>query len=111
MYEKVISMLRMGNKLVIDDSIVKKLNNIFNNVFQSSYSEIESIIISETKIDDNQTTDEDRFIFFIRYALLDFVSKFKFMMPKVLDRDMLERSYIVEVLSPILLAFAKHFLM
>ncbi|GBC05057.1 hypothetical protein RclHR1_00600020 [Rhizophagus clarus] len=82
---------------------------IFNNVSQSSYSKIESIIISEIKIDDNQTTDEDRFIIFIRYALLDFVSKFKFMMPKVLDRDMLERSYIIEVLSPILLAFRKAF--
>ncbi|GES78841.1 hypothetical protein GLOIN_2v1804648 [Rhizophagus clarus] len=88
---------------------IQKLNSIFNNVSQSSYSKIESIIISEIKIDDNQTTDEDRFIIFIRYALLDFVSKFKFMMPKVLDRDMLERSYIIEVLSPILLAFRKAF--
>ncbi|CAB4382634.1 unnamed protein product [Rhizophagus irregularis] len=79
------------------------------NIFQSSYSEIESRIISETKIDDNQTSDGDRFLFFVRYALLDFVSKFKFMMPKVLDRDMLERSYIIEVLSPILLAFRKAF--
>ncbi|PKK62681.1 hypothetical protein RhiirC2_855502 [Rhizophagus irregularis] len=76
---------------------------------KSSYSEIESRIISETKIDDNQTSDGDRFLFFVRYALLDFVSKFKFMMPKVLDRDMLERSYIIEVLSPILLAFRKAF--
>src|SRR5207249_10680678 len=39
MYEKVISMLQMGNKLAIDDSIVNKLNNIFSNIFQSSYSE------------------------------------------------------------------------
>ncbi|CAG8458993.1 7432_t:CDS:2 [Funneliformis mosseae] len=30
-------------------------------------------------------------------------------MPKVLDRDMLERSHIIEVLSPILLAFRKAF--
>ncbi|RGB32388.1 hypothetical protein C1646_743887 [Rhizophagus diaphanus] len=109
MYEKVISMLQMGNKLAIDDSIVNKLNNIFSNIFQSSYSEIEAKIISETMTDDNQTSDEDRFIFFVRYALLEFVSKFKFMMPKVLDRDMLERSYIIEVLSPILLAFRKAF--
>ncbi|CAG8590647.1 12728_t:CDS:2 [Ambispora gerdemannii] len=82
-YEKVKTILQMGNKLVMKDSI--------------------------TKIDDNQTTDEDRFIFFIRYALPDFVSKFKFLMPKVMDRDMLERSYIIEVLSPILLAFRKAF--
>ncbi|RHZ49591.1 hypothetical protein Glove_519g32 [Diversispora epigaea] len=95
----------MGNKLVMKDSIVEKLKKIF----QSEYSEVESKIISETKIDDNQTTDEDRFIFFIRYALLDFFSKFKFLMPKVMDRDMLERSYIIEVLSPILLAFRKAF--
>src|SRR2546426_4166621 len=77
-------MHKMGNRLVMNDSIVKKLENIFNNIFQASYSEIESKIISETKIDDNQTTDEDRFMFFIRCALLDFVSKFRFLMPKVI---------------------------
>ncbi|CAG8579992.1 13413_t:CDS:2, partial [Acaulospora morrowiae] len=104
-YEKVKTILQMGNKLVMKDSIVEKLCKIF----QSEYSEVESRIISETKIDDNRTTDEDRFTFFIRYALLDFVSKFKFLMPKVMDRDMLERSYIIEVLSPILLAFRKAF--
>jgi len=104
-YEKVKTILQMGNKLVMKDSIVEKLKKIF----QSEYSEVESKIISEKKIDDNQTTDEVRFMFFIRYALLDFVSKFKFLMPKVMDRDMLERSYIIEVLSPILLAFHKAF--
>ncbi|CAI2169744.1 16537_t:CDS:2 [Funneliformis geosporum] len=37
-YEKIISMLQPGNKSVINDSIVKKLENIF----QASYFEIES---------------------------------------------------------------------
>jgi hypothetical protein len=95
----------MGNKLVINDSIVKKLESIF----QTSYTEIESKIISETNIEDNQTSEENRFIFFIRYALLYFISKFKYLMPKVLDRDILERSYIVECLSPILQAFRNAF--
>ncbi|CAG8761106.1 21871_t:CDS:2, partial [Cetraspora pellucida] len=85
MYEKVISMLQIGNKLVMNDSILKKINNIFNNIFQLNYSEIESKIISETKIDDKQQ------------------------MRIVLDHDMLERSYIVEVLSPIFLTFRKAF--
>ncbi|CAG8650015.1 5785_t:CDS:2, partial [Paraglomus occultum] len=80
-YEEDKNMLQMGNKL----------------------------IISETKIEDNQTTEEYRFIFFIRHALLDFVSMFKYLMPKVLDRDMLERSYIIECLSPILCAFRNAF--
>ncbi|CAG8737312.1 12507_t:CDS:2, partial [Dentiscutata heterogama] len=104
-YEKVKNMLQMGNKLVIKDSIVENLEKIF----QTEYSEIESKIISETKIGDNQATEEDRFIFFIRYALLDFVSMFKYLTPKVLDRNMLERSYIVECLSPILRAFRNAF--
>ncbi|PKY45430.1 hypothetical protein RhiirA4_443732 [Rhizophagus irregularis] len=34
---------------------------------------------------------------------------FRYLMPKVLDRDMLERSYIVECLSPILRAFRNAF--
>ncbi|RGB23932.1 hypothetical protein C1646_821874 [Rhizophagus diaphanus] len=41
-------MLQAGNKSVINDSIVKKLENIF----QASYSEIESKIISETNIEE-----------------------------------------------------------
>ncbi|CAG8660516.1 19539_t:CDS:2, partial [Dentiscutata erythropus] len=105
-YEKVKNMLQMGNKLAIKDSIVEKLEKIF----QTKYSEIESKIILETKIEDNQTTEEDRFIFFIRYALLDFVSMFKYLMPKVLDRDMLERSYIVEYLLILRLSDARELL-
>ncbi|CAG8665055.1 12410_t:CDS:2, partial [Funneliformis caledonium] len=105
MYERVRNMLQSRNKLAMSDSIIKKLENIF----QANYSEIESKIISETNIGDNQTSEEDRFMFFIRCALLDFVFRFRYLMPKVLDRDMLERSYIVECLSPILRAFRNAF--
>ncbi|CAG8579517.1 13471_t:CDS:2 [Funneliformis mosseae] len=105
MYERVRNMLQSRNKLAMSDSIIKKLENIF----QANYSEIESKIISETNIGDNQTSEENRFMFFIRCALLDFVFRFRYLMPKVLDRDMLERSYIVECLSPILRAFRNAF--
>ena len=65
-YEEVKNMLQMGNKLVMNDSIVivKKLENIFQPEYSGIF-EIESKIISETNIEDNQTTEEDRFIFFI----------------------------------------------
>ncbi|RIA80493.1 hypothetical protein C1645_745217 [Glomus cerebriforme] len=43
------------------------------------------------------------------HTLLDFVAMFKYLTPKVLDRDMKERSYIVECLSPILRAFRNAF--
>ncbi|RIB11441.1 hypothetical protein C2G38_2042673 [Gigaspora rosea] len=104
-YEKVRNMLQMGNKLVMNDLIVK----ILKNIFRESYSEIESKIISETNIKDNPTMEENRFIYFIRCALLDFVFIFRYLMPKVLDRDMLERSYIVACLSQILRAFRNAF--
>uniref|UniRef100_U9TTC3 Uncharacterized protein n=1 Tax=Rhizophagus irregularis (strain DAOM 181602 / DAOM 197198 / MUCL 43194) TaxID=747089 RepID=U9TTC3_RHIID len=58
---------------------------------------------------DNQTSEENRFMFFIRCALLDFVFRFRYLMLKVLARDMLERSYIVECLFPILRAFRNAF--
>ncbi|CAG8564355.1 1053_t:CDS:10, partial [Acaulospora morrowiae] len=93
---------------LVKETIGEQLENIFQLEYFEIF-EIESKIISETKIEDNQTTEEDRFIFFIRYALLDFVSMFKYLMPKVLDRDMLERSYIIECLSPILRAFRNAF--
>ncbi|RIB10195.1 hypothetical protein C2G38_2206778 [Gigaspora rosea] len=98
-------MLQIGNKLVMNNLIVK----ILENIFRESYSEIESKIISETNIKDNPTMEENRFIFFIRCALLDFVFMFIYLMPKVLDRDMLKQSYIVECLSPVLRAFHNAF--
>jgi hypothetical protein len=57
----------------------------------------------------NETIEEARFLFFIRHTLLDFVAMFKYLTPKVLDRDMKERSYIVECLFPILRAFRNAF--
>ncbi|PKY41880.1 hypothetical protein RhiirA4_502684 [Rhizophagus irregularis] len=94
------------NKLVLKDSINKKLEVIF----QSDYSEIFSKIVEETVTEkDNETTEEARFLFFIRHTLLDFVAMFKYLTPKVLDMDMKERSYIVECLSLILCAFRNAF--
>ncbi|CAI2178662.1 12915_t:CDS:2 [Funneliformis geosporum] len=70
----------------------------------------QSQILEETVTEkDNETTEEARFLFFIRHTLLDFVAMFKYLTPKVLDRDMKERSYIVECLSPILRAFRNAF--
>ncbi|CAG8756504.1 405_t:CDS:2, partial [Rhizophagus irregularis] len=92
MYERVRNMLQSRNKLAM-----------------TNYSEIESKIILETNIRDNQTSEENRFMFFIRCALLDFVFRFRYLMLKVLARDMLERSYIVECLFPILRAFRNAF--
>ncbi|CAG8571490.1 21767_t:CDS:2, partial [Gigaspora rosea] len=88
-YEKVRNMLQMDNKLVMNDLIVKILENIFR--------------------ENNPTTEVNRFTFFIRCALLDFVFMVRYLMPKVLDRDMLERSYIVECLFLVLQAFRNAF--
>ncbi|CAG8477975.1 14318_t:CDS:10 [Funneliformis mosseae] len=90
------TLIRMPNKSIITKATYNEYSSAhiisaFNltihlvkaTIREQIYSKIESKIILETKINDNQMTDEDRFIFFIRYALLDFVSKF--MMPKVLD--------------------------
>jgi len=106
LYEEIERILQMRNKLVLKGSINKKLEVIF----QSDYSEIFSKIVEETVTEqDNETTEEARFLFFIRHTLLDFVAMFKYLTPKVLDRDMKERSYIVECLSPILRAFRNAF--
>ncbi|CAG8593522.1 10791_t:CDS:2 [Funneliformis caledonium] len=92
--------------IFLKELILKKLEAIF----QSDYSEIFSKIIEETATEkDNKTTKESRFLFFIRHTLLDFVAMFKYLTPKILDRDMKERSYIVECLSPILRAFRNAF--
>ncbi|CAB4410049.1 unnamed protein product [Rhizophagus irregularis] len=92
--------------IFLKDSINKKLEVIF----QSDYSEIFSKIVEETVTEkDNETTEEARFLFFIRHTLLDFVAMFKYLTPKVLDMDMKERSYIVECLSLILCAFRNAF--
>ncbi|CAG8659252.1 10326_t:CDS:2 [Paraglomus brasilianum] len=65
--------------------------------------------MTETEAEDSETSEESRFLFFIRHTLLDFVAMFKYLSPKVLVRNMSERSYIVECLSPIHRAFRNAF--
>nr|CAG8542006.1 5713_t:CDS:2 [Entrophospora candida] len=95
--------IQSKNKFILEKTITKKLETIF----ESGYTEIETKILSETNISDN--TEESRFLFFIRQSLLDFVYNFKFSTPKMLDRDLQERSYIVELLAPIFRAFRNSF--
>ncbi|CAG8784731.1 24015_t:CDS:1, partial [Gigaspora rosea] len=102
LYEEIERILQMRNKLVLKDSINKKLRVIFQ-------SEIFSKIVEETVTEKDEITEEARFLFFIRHTLLDIVAMFKYLTPKVLDRDMKEKSYIVEYLSPILRAFRNAF--
>ncbi|CAG8520840.1 13810_t:CDS:1 [Acaulospora morrowiae] len=54
-------------------------------------------------------SEESRFLFFIRHTLIDFVAIFEYISPKVLARDMSERSYIVECLLPIFRSFRNAF--
>ncbi|CAJ0766117.1 10008_t:CDS:2, partial [Entrophospora sp. SA101] len=106
LYEEIEKFLRMRNKLILKSSITKKLGVIF----QTDYSEIITKTMIETENEkDSETSEESRFLFFIRHTLLDFVAMFKYLSPKVLVRDMSERSYIVECLSPILRAFRNAF--
>ncbi|CAG8620608.1 4427_t:CDS:10, partial [Ambispora gerdemannii] len=105
LYEKIEKLLKMRNKLILKRPITEKLYTIF----LADYSEIISKIMTETEAEDSETSEESRFLFFIRHTLLDFVAMFKYLSPKVLVRDMSERSYIVECLSPILRAFRNAF--
>nr|CAG8452896.1 8319_t:CDS:2 [Entrophospora candida] len=106
LYEEIEKFLRMRNKLILKSSITKKLGVIF----QTDYSEIITKTMIETENEkDSETSEESRFLFFIRHTLLDFIAMFKYLSPKVLVRDMSERSYIVECLSPILRAFRNAF--
>ncbi|CAB4377176.1 unnamed protein product [Rhizophagus irregularis] len=93
---------------VTNTLIVTPNKPIITNTTFNQYST--HVILEETVTEkDNETTEEARFLFFIRHTLLDFVAMFKYLTPKVLDRDMKERSYIVECLSPILRAFRNAF--
>ncbi|GBB84815.1 hypothetical protein RclHR1_01140004 [Rhizophagus clarus] len=105
LFEEIERIYKMRNKSVLKSPIVKKLEVIL----QSDYSVIASKIMAETEIEDNEITEDARFLFFIRHTLLDFVATFKFLSPKVISWDMSERSYIVECLSPILRAFRNSF--
>ncbi|CAG8546991.1 7857_t:CDS:2 [Cetraspora pellucida] len=105
-YNKIQKLLKYLRNSTMDATNKK----IWETRDQITSLKMESELIElESELEDNQATEEDRFMFFIRYALLDFVSMFKYLTPKVLDRNMLERSYIVECLSPILRAFRNAF--
>ncbi|RIB12108.1 hypothetical protein C2G38_2101793 [Gigaspora rosea] len=104
-YENIENFFRMKNRTILKSSITKKLCEIF----QADYSEIVTKIMIETETNNKTSEEESRFLFFIRQTLLDFVAMFKYLSPKVLARDMSERSYIIECLSPILRAFRNAF--
>jgi hypothetical protein len=65
--------------------------------------------IENSAPDDNEQKEDERFKFFIRCTLLDFVANFKYRIPRILPHDMSERTYIVECLSPIFRAFRNAF--
>ncbi|CAG8755008.1 13516_t:CDS:2, partial [Funneliformis caledonium] len=106
LFEKIKKVLKTRNKLILDRSIIQK----FEAIFQTDYAEISSKIITETKVEKNiKESEESQFLFFIWHTLLDFIAMYKYISPKVLARDMSERSYIVECLSPILRSFRNAF--
>ncbi|CAG8720416.1 1444_t:CDS:2, partial [Funneliformis mosseae] len=96
---------KMNDQLILQESFIRKLEVIF----ETDYSKIESKIIEETTIKDGDQTEDARFNFFIRYTLLDFAANFRYKIPRVLDCDMSERTFIVECLSPIFRAFRNAF--
>ncbi|CAG8703556.1 11987_t:CDS:2, partial [Funneliformis mosseae] len=104
-YIKVKNLLQAKDRLILQETLVKKLDAIF----ETDYIGIESKIFSETVISGDNLAEEARFNFFIRDALLDFVANFRYRMPRVLDREISERTYIVEFLSPIFYAFRNAF--
>ncbi|CAG8458244.1 7262_t:CDS:10 [Acaulospora morrowiae] len=71
LFEKIEKLLRMRNKLILDKSIISKLEAIF----QTDYSEISSKIITETEVEKNmKASEESWFLFFIWHTLLDFIA-------------------------------------
>ncbi|CAG8791021.1 6634_t:CDS:2, partial [Cetraspora pellucida] len=106
LFEKIERLLNMRNKLILSKQIMQKLETIF----EADFSEITLKIITEMESEKNmEKTEESQFLFFIRHALLDFVTMFKNLLPKVLNRDMSERTYIVESISPIFRSFRNAF--
>ncbi|RIA92579.1 hypothetical protein C1645_820502 [Glomus cerebriforme] len=85
------------DRLILQETIVKKLDALF----ETEYTKIESKIILETDINGYNQIEEARFNFFIRDTFLDFVANFRYRMLKVLDREISERTFIIESLSPI----------
>src|SRR6185369_46577 len=104
-YMEIKNLLQAKDRLILQEIIVKKLDALF----ETEYTKIESKIISETDINGYNQTEEVRFNFFVRDTLLDFVANFRYRMPRVLDREISERTFIVESLSPIFRAFRNAF--
>ncbi|CAG8604183.1 8526_t:CDS:10 [Funneliformis caledonium] len=102
-FMEIKKMLQTNDQLILQESLVRKLEAIF----ETDYSEIESKIIEMTTVKGD--SEEARFNFFIRYTLLDFSANFMFKIPRILDRDISERTFIVESLSPIFRAFRNAF--
>ncbi|POG60510.1 hypothetical protein GLOIN_2v1486968 [Rhizophagus irregularis DAOM 181602=DAOM 197198] len=105
-YTEIKNLLQAKGRLILQETLIKKLDTIF----ETKYTEIESKINLETVINGDIYTEEARFNCFIRDALIDFVANFRYRIPRVLDREISERTYIVEFLSPIFRAFRNAFL-
>ncbi|PKK63862.1 hypothetical protein RhiirC2_869571 [Rhizophagus irregularis] len=104
-YTEIKNLLQAKGRLILQETLIKKLDTIF----ETKYTEIESKINLETVINGDIYTEEARFNCFIRDALIDFVANFRYRIPRVLDREISERTYIVESLSPIFRAFRNAF--
>ncbi|CAG8765531.1 3856_t:CDS:2, partial [Racocetra fulgida] len=104
-YIKIKEQLQMKDHLILKETFVEKLNKIF----ETDYKKIEAKIFNETITIGDSQTEEERFAFFVRHALLNFIANFKYRLPKVLDRNMSERTFIVECISPIFRAFRNAF--
>ncbi|CAB4434332.1 unnamed protein product [Rhizophagus irregularis] len=85
-YTEIKNLLQAKDRLILQDTLIKKLDTIF----ETEYTEIESKIHLETVIN-------------------DFVSNFRYRISRVLDREISKRTYIVESLSPIFRAFRNAF--
>nr|CAG8665332.1 4788_t:CDS:2 [Entrophospora candida] len=79
-YIEIKKLLQMKDQLILQETLVKKLEEIF----ETDYTEIESKILNKTIIMGDNQTEEARFNFFARYALLDFTANFKYRLPRFL---------------------------
>ncbi len=104
-YTEIKNLLQAKDRLILQETLIKKLDTIF----KTEYTEIKLKIKLETVINSDKYTEEARFNCFIRDALIDFVANFRYRIPRVLDREISERTYIVEFLSPIFRAFRNAF--
>ncbi|CAJ0651801.1 9512_t:CDS:2 [Entrophospora sp. SA101] len=104
-YQEIKQLIGKTENLILDNSIVKKLESIFD----ADPSVIESKIISETTTHYSNQSETGRFLFFIKHSLLAFTSNFEYRNPKIFDCEISERTFIVECLSPIFKSFRNAF--